>query len=119
MVRSVPMRPFIWARGPRATMRFATSRHCPASKASLRAKMRIAGKEVGGARVIEVRNPYTSALVGTVPKATVDDIRAAFAVARGYRAKLTRYERSEILAKAAALIRARGEAISDLITAES
>ncbi len=85
--------------------------------AVIEAKMRIAGKEVGGARVIEVRNPDTSALVGTVPKATVDDIRAAFAVARAYRAKLTRYERSEILAKAAALIRARAEAISDLITA--
>jgi len=87
--------------------------------AVIEAKMRIAGKEVGGLRVIEVRNPYTSALVGTVPKATVEDVRAAFAAAHGYRAKLTRYERSEILAKAAALIRARGEAISDLITAES
>ena len=58
--------------------------------AVLHAKMRIAGKEVGGARIIEVRNPYTKALVGTVPKATVDDVRGAFAVARGYRAKLTR-----------------------------
>src|SRR5258708_9135143 len=89
------------------------------SGAVLEAKMRIAGKEVGGTRVVEVRNPYTNALVGTVPKATVDDIRGAFAVARGYRAKLTRYERSEILAKASALIRARAEGISDLITAES
>ena len=35
--------------------------------AVLNAKMRIAGKEVGGTRVIEVRNPYTNALVGTVP----------------------------------------------------
>jgi aldehyde dehydrogenase (NAD+) len=87
--------------------------------AVLGAKMRIAGKEVGGARVIEVRNPYTNALVGTVPKASVDDLRGAFAIARGYRTKLTRYERSEILAKASALIRARAEAISDLITAES
>ena len=44
--------------------------------------MRIAGREVGGNRVIEVRNPYTDALVGTVPKASVDDIRGAFAIAR-------------------------------------
>ena len=42
----------------------------------LHAKMRIAGEHVGGDRVIEVRNPYTGAVVGTVPKATVEDIRA-------------------------------------------
>ena len=66
------------------------------------AKMRIAGREVGGDRVIEVRNPYTGALVGTVPCATVEDIRSAFAIARGYRATLTRFERAEILDRAAA-----------------
>jgi len=82
------------------------------------AKMRIAGREVGGDRVIEVRNPYSGALVGTVPCATVEDVRGAFAIARGYRARLTRFERSEILAKAAGLMRANAEAISDLITAE-
>ena len=32
--------------------------------------MRIAGDLVGGDRVIEVRNPYTGAVVGTVPKAS-------------------------------------------------
>ncbi len=80
--------------------------------------MRIAGARSAGNRVIEVRNPYTNALVGTVPKASVDDIRGAFATARAYRARLTRYERSEILNKASGLIRARAEAISDLITAE-
>jgi len=82
------------------------------------AKMRIAGRESGGDRVIEVRNPYSGALVGTVPRATVDEVRGAFAIARGYRARLTRFERSEILAKAAGLMRANAEAISDLITAE-
>jgi aldehyde dehydrogenase (NAD+) len=82
------------------------------------AKMRIAGREAGGDRVIEVRNPYSGALVGTVPCATAEEVRGAFAIARGYRAKLTRFERSEILAKAAGLIRANADAISDLITAE-
>jgi len=82
------------------------------------AKMRIAGREAGGDRVIEVRNPYSGALVGTVPCATVEDVRGAFTIARGYRAKLTRFERSEILARAAGIIRANAEAISDLITAE-
>ena len=85
---------------------------------ALYAKMRIAGEPVGGERTIEVRNPYSGALVGTVPKATVDDVRRAFAIARGYRAKLTRYERSQIMYRTAELIRARGDAISDLITAE-
>ena len=84
----------------------------------LHAKMRIAGEHVGGDRVLEVRNPYTGAIVGTVPKATVDDIRRAFAIAKGYKARLTRYERSQIMYRTAELIRARGDAISDLITAE-
>ena len=83
------------------------------------ATMRIAGERVGSDRVIEVRNPYTGDIVGTVPKATVDDVRRAFSIAKGYRAKLTRYQRYEIMHKAAALIRARTEEISDLITAES
>ncbi len=83
------------------------------------AKMRIAGDAVGGDRIIEVRNPYSGALVGSVPKATVDDVRRAFAVARGYRARLTRFERADLLQRTAALIRARADAISDLITAES
>lgn len=87
--------------------------------APLAATMRIAGEPVGNARVIEVRNPYSGALVGTVPKATVDDVRRAFALARAYRARLTRYERSAIMQKAAALIRERADAISDLITAEA
>ncbi|MCC7326340.1 MAG: phosphonoacetaldehyde dehydrogenase [Burkholderiales bacterium] len=85
----------------------------------LHMKMRIAGEHVGGDRLIEVRNPYTNAVVGTVPKATVDDVRRAIAIARGYRARLTRYERSAILQRTAALIRARAEAIAGLITAES
>jgi aldehyde dehydrogenase (NAD+) len=81
--------------------------------------MRIAGERVGNPRFIEVRNPYTGDVVGTVPKATVDDVRRALSIARGYRAKLTRYQRYEIMHKAAALIRARTEEISDLITSES
>ena len=84
----------------------------------LRARMLIAGTAVGGDRVIEVRNPYTNALVGTVPSGTIDDVRRAFDVAAGYRARLSRYERNEILHKTAALIRAHADAISDLITSE-
>ena len=86
--------------------------------APLRMKMRIGGEHVGGERVLEVRNPYSGAVVGTVPKATVDEIRRAFAIAKAYRPTLTRYQRYEVCRKAADLIRARGEAISDLITSE-
>ena len=83
-----------------------------------RESMRIAGDLVSRDRVIEVRNPYTGAVVGTVPKATVDDIRRAFASARAYRAALTRFERSRILHRAAEIIRGRTDELSDLITAE-
>jgi len=64
--------------------------------APLREAMRIAGERVERDAVIEVRNPFTRALVGTVPKATVDDIRRAFSIARAYRPVLTRYERYAI-----------------------
>jgi phosphonoacetaldehyde dehydrogenase len=87
--------------------------------AALRAPMRIAGEHVARDRVIEVRNPWNGALVGTVPMATVEDVRRALAMARGYRAELTRHDRYRILHRAAEIIGAQADAISDLITAES
>jgi aldehyde dehydrogenase (NAD+) len=81
--------------------------------------MRIAGERVARERVIEVRNPYSGAIVGTVPKGTIDDVRHAIGAAKAYRPMLTRYERRAILHKAADLIRERSETLSDLITAES
>jgi aldehyde dehydrogenase (NAD+) len=86
--------------------------------AVLHARMRIAGEEVGGARTIDVRNPYTGAIIGTVPKATVEDIRRAFAIAKGYRPTLTRHDRFRILHRTAEIIRERTAEIADLITAE-
>ena len=85
----------------------------------LNEKMRIGGKLVGGDRVIDVRNPYTGAVVGTVPKASVDDIRHAFAIAKRFKSTLTRHDRYRISHRAAELIRERSAEISDLITAES
>ena len=73
----------------------------------LREKMRIAGTAVGSDRSIDVRNPYTGALVGTVPKASIDDIRRAFAIAKGFRSTLTRHDRYRILYRAAEIIRGR------------
>ena len=86
--------------------------------ATLHAKMRIAGELVGGARTIDVRNPWNGSVVGTVPKATVEDIRRAFAIAKAYKPTLTRHDRYRILYRAAEIIRSRSDAISDLITAE-
>jgi phosphonoacetaldehyde dehydrogenase len=81
--------------------------------------MRIGGEKVKRPRVIEVLNPYTEDLVGTVPRADVEDVRRAFGVAAGYQASLTRNERAEILRRTADILIARKEEISDLITAES
>src|ERR1043166_8961243 len=81
--------------------------------------MRIAGEQVRGERVIEVYNPYTGAAVGTVPAATVAEVQRAFRIAKEYRARLSRYERYNILRTAADIVRSRAERYSDLITAES
>ena len=81
--------------------------------------LRIDGKKITRERVIEVCNPYDGSLVGTVPMASVEDVRHAFAVARAYRSTLTRFERAAILNRAAALLRERVEEASDLITLES
>ena len=70
-------------------------------------------------RVIEVHNPFTREVAGTVPKATVEEVRKALATAAAYRCTLTRYERSSILRKASELLRGRVEPASDLITRES
>lgn len=83
-----------------------------------REAMRMGGELVHRDRVIEVFNPYTGKLMGTVPKATVEDVRRAFSFAQAYKSKLTRYERANILNKAAAIIRSRLEEYADLITAE-
>jgi len=83
--------------------------------------LRIAGDVVGAGREpsIAVRNPFTGALVGRVPKATLDEVRLAFDIAAGYRARLSRFERANILDKAAAAVRQRTAEIAALITAES
>lgn len=81
--------------------------------------MRIAGEIVHRDHVIEVRFPYTREVVATVPKATVDDVKRAFRIAREYKATLTRYERYKILMRAGETIASRKEEIARLITLES
>ena len=81
--------------------------------------MRIAGERLDNPRRIEVFHPYTGDVIGSVPKATAEDVRRAFATAAAYRSKLTRYERSAVLRRAAEIIASRREEIANLITAES
>lgn len=81
--------------------------------------LRIGGQLIHKDRVIEVQNPYTGEVVGTVPKADVSDVRKALELAKAYRPKLSRYERSNILMKAAEIVVSQTERISDLITLES
>jgi phosphonoacetaldehyde dehydrogenase len=81
--------------------------------------LRIAGEKVPCARSFEVRYPYTGEVVATVPKASVDDVRRAFSIARKYRSALTRYDRYRILMKAGEIIASRRDEIARLITLES
>ena len=81
--------------------------------------MRIAGKRVDLDEQIEVRNPYNGVVVGTVPAGGAEHVREAFAKAAAYKPKLTRYERQQILLRAAELLRDRKEEFARIITAES
>src|SRR4051812_17216733 len=83
--------------------------------------MRIAGERVGAGRerCIDVFNPFTNAKLGSVPKATLEEVKQAFSKAHAFKATLTRFERANILDKAAAIVRERAQEISALITAEA
>jgi phosphonoacetaldehyde dehydrogenase len=84
-----------------------------------REAMRIGGEKVHAERVIEVRYPHTGEVIATVPKATVEDVRRAFRIAREYKPKLTRYERYRILMRAGEIIAGRREEMARGITLES
>jgi aldehyde dehydrogenase (NAD+) len=90
-----------------------------APREPIREPLRIAGERVFRDRVIEIRHPYSGALVGTVPKATVDDVKRALRIARGFRSTLSRHDRYRILIKAGDLITAKRDDLARLITLES
>jgi phosphonoacetaldehyde dehydrogenase len=85
--------------------------------------MRLAGEKVGAdrsaERCIQVFNPFTAQCIGSVPKATLAEVQQALAIAHAYKPRLTRFERSNILNKTAALVRERTRQIANLISAES
>lgn len=80
--------------------------------------MRIAGEAIDREERIEVLNPWDDSVVGTVPRATPEDVRRAFDIAAAYKPELTRYQRQQILVKTAEILTSRKHEISDLITAE-
>ena len=89
------------------------------TKQDIRAEgMRIGGKTVHTDKVVEVRYPYTDEVIGTVPAGTAEHARQAFEIAAAYQPKLTRYERQQILFRAAELIRERREEIAHWLTLE-
>jgi len=90
-----------------------------APREPIRESLRIAGEKVFRDRVIEIRHPYSGALVGTVPKATVDDVKRALRIARDFRSTLSRHDRYRILMKAGAIIAAKRDDLARLITLES
>ena len=81
--------------------------------------MRIAGERVNTTDTIDVVSPFSNEVVGTVPKGQLQHVQAAFQKASDFVSPLTRHQRYEILQKTADLLVARGDEVSDVITAES
>ncbi len=80
--------------------------------------MRIGGETVFTDAVVEVRYPYTDEVIGTVPAGQAEHAARAFEIAAAYKPKLTRYERQQILFRAAELIRERREQLAHWLTLE-
>ncbi len=88
------------------------------TKAPIHETLRIGGEKPDRDERIEVLNPWDNSVVGTVPRATREDVSRAFDIAAAYTPTLTRYERQQILMRTAEILTSRRDAISDLITAE-
>ncbi|NCX73150.1 MAG: aldehyde dehydrogenase family protein, partial [Betaproteobacteria bacterium] len=77
--------------------------------------MRLAGERIGSDRqqrqgshrVIEVFDPFCGERLGTVPKASLEELRQAYRIANAAKHRLSRFDRAAILNKAADLVRAR------------
>ncbi len=80
--------------------------------------MRIGGERVDTDARVEVRYPYTDEVIATVPAGDASHAARAFEIAAGYTPTLTRYERQQILFRAAELIRDRREEIAHWLTLE-
>lgn len=85
--------------------------------------MRLLGRKIGAGRAperaIAVFNPYTEKQIGSVPKATLQEVRDTCARAAAYKPTLTRFERAAILNRASAIAARRVDDVAALISAES
>ena len=79
----------------------------------------IAGEWVDSGDKIEVKNPYSNEVVGTVPRMSLDDVKRAIDALYDYEPTLSAHERSEILAASANEIKSRKSELSYGISAES
>ena len=79
--------------------------------ASRHEAMRIAGRMVDNDRRLDVMNPYTGGVVGTVAMASVEQVREAFRIAADYKPTLSRHDRQCILFRAAEILERRREAV--------
>ena len=80
--------------------------------------MRLGSRKVTTKDVVEVRYPYTNEVIGTVPAGTAEHAAEAFEIAARYQPRLSRYERQQILFRAAELIRERREEIAHWLVLE-
>jgi acyl-CoA reductase-like NAD-dependent aldehyde dehydrogenase len=84
-------------------------------------RMFVAGKWLEKAQKIEVLNPFDTSVIDTVPRATVDDVEQALVSAvEGAKVmrRLSSYDRSLILKRAAELIEQRAKDLAETITLE-
>ncbi len=85
-------------------------------------KLLIDGQWVGGGAELEVRNKYNGELVGVLPTARREDLDAALAAAvraEDVMADMPAHKRSEVLLRAAALMRERVDDLAKTIAAEA
>jgi len=74
-----------------------------------------------GGRTIAVVNPATGDAIGTVPHASISDLdRALDAADKGFKTwrKISAYDRSKVMRKAADILRERSTSIAELLTME-
>ena len=85
-------------------------------------KLYIDGRWVEGGERLEVRNKYTGAVMGSVPSARREDVEAAVAAAERaapVMAEMPAHQRSDILQRTAAGLRARHDEVARTIAAEA
>ena len=85
-------------------------------------KLLIDGQWVGGGAELEVKNKYNGNTVGVLPTARREDLDAALAAAEraeDVMADMPAHKRSEILLRAAALMRERADDLAKTIAAEA